>query len=244
MALSFVMAVEGGVSGDGADVLMSVGGSSGALNIQAGDTLVLVAEWEGGTTLPAVTCQKDSGSPSNAFSFNAADRLLMPGSGDWGVIAGYLESAAADATAKFNVHFDRTVTWPSAHILQFRGGLVRQASGASSFQQLSGTTANSGNITTTVANSVAVGCNGNNSNATTSAEQIGGSAGTEPASSPAASGNSQVWYRILSGIMTDGAATATIGSSDNITGVIAFSEAAGAPASTYTLGAGSGYFGI
>jgi len=96
------------------------------------------------------------------------------------------------------------------------------------------TTINSGTITTTGTDEVAVGFSGEYQVNSTTAEQINGVAATEPAGSP--QGEAAGWYRILTATFAGGAATATMDTNNWLGAVIAFkSDTGGPPACTAGL---------
>lgn len=129
-------------------------------------------------------------------------------------VFGYLLSSVASGTVTYTItHSAATPAFFWTFAYEFSGGGTRAfdaANGASA----TNTNVNSGNITTGTAVAVAVGSYGHYSSGTLTAIQIGGvnKDGCEP-TTPGAS-ESAMWYRILSGVMTNGAATGTIASAE------------------------------
>jgi hypothetical protein len=107
---------------------------SSSLNVQAGDLLVAICGWLTHTfvsTLPSVQLQKTTGSPANAFTFDAADKCNGNASADLHSAIGYVLSASADASATFRLTLGAgSWNWLEILILQFRptfgnvGGVV------------------------------------------------------------------------------------------------------------------------
>lgn len=209
-----------------------------SLNVQAGDLLICWAKWElaQGATL---SMAKDTGSPANAFTFDAANRANH-GNGELSSAFGYKVAASADATATFRLTHSATASYRRFFVLQFRpdSGDTVTKDGNGAIATGSSTAPNSGNITTTGTDEVVVGGYGEYSALTTSSELINGVSATEPTGSPRA--NSSVWYRILTATFTGGAASATLsGSQDWVCGAIAFKAVAGGASNTLTADPGS-----
>jgi len=233
MALSFVASATGSNNANGVTTVTA----GSALNLQAGDTLFAVVEAEGADNSETLTLQKDSGTPTNAFTFDANKRGLNPGT--CLLAMGYLESVAADATATFKLTLGTARDFPRIIILQFRGGMALDTN-AFSISSGSSTAANSGNFNTTVANSIACGAYANDSGSAATAEQINGIAAD--GSVDADLNTAGAWYRILSSTFTNGAASATCGNISWACGGLSFKEVAGAP--TYSLTASPGAYGV
>lgn len=127
-------------------------------------------------------------------------------------VFGYLLSSVVSGTVTYTItHSAATPAFFWTFAYEFSGG------GTLAFDAANGTASvgmtanvNSGNITTGAAVAVAVGSYGHYSGGTLTAIQIGGvnKDGCEP-TTPGAS-ESAMWYRILSSVMTNGAATGTI----------------------------------
>lgn len=221
MGFSYVASakVEVDASGTTADMESS-------LNVAAGDLLVAWVANEDGTSTLAIA--KNSGSPANAFTFDAGDYLSASVYGS----LGYLLSASADATATFRVTWGTARGVRRALIMQFRpdtGDVVTKDTSAGGTG--SDNTAESGDITTTGTDAVVVAgaelFNGGN----TSSEQINevaadGVLRTETGGSYVV--GSSIWYRILTNTFTGGHAQCVFESYDSwICGVAAFKAVPG-----------------
>ena len=222
MAFSFIALATGLSDASGTTL-----DTSASLNVQAGDLLVAWVKFEGGTST-TIAVAKNSGSPSNAFTFDAGDAILH-GNNDLYTSFGYLLSAAVDATATFRVTLGAARSFRRLMVAQFRptSGYTVTKDGSNRASGSSGALA-SGNITTTGSDAVAVGAYGEYSANGTSSEQIGGVGATEPTGSPIAGGVTSLWYRLLTGTMTGGA-SATITSQPWTCAVIAFKQEPGKP---------------
>jgi len=192
--------------------------TSGSLNVAAHDLLVAVSKWESGDTTTSV--QKNSGSPANVFDFpniSPDTHFYSAFGGEFG----YVLDAAADATATFRQTMAAARDGRRFFVMQFRptSGYVAVYDAAHCAR---GTSAapNSGNISTTGNDAVAIGAYGEFSSNTTSSEQINGVAATEPTNSP--QDQASVWYRILTSTFTNGAASATLANIDWWCGISAF----------------------
>ena len=186
-------------------------GSSGAVTlngITAGNLIVVFVRWESGDATPSVS--------DGTTTFTAGTKkfqsplygqyfyLLSANSGNKTITA--TMGATRDWIHVFAVEFHATGAW---------------AFDTSAIDGGSGTTINSGNINTTGTEEVVFGMYGTGGVGTTSSEQINGVAATEDATySP--TGNSSVWYRILSATFSGGAASATVASQNWVCAVVAF----------------------
>lgn len=220
MACSFIAA-----TGNTSDAGVSTLDASGALNVAAGDVLVVWAKHEGANTTFAMA--KDAGSPANTFTFDAGDEVNHS-NGDLNGAMGYLLSAAADASATFRLTLGASRAFTRFVLMQFRpdsGDTVTKDT--SNTGQGTSLTPTSGAITTTGTDEIVVGGYGEYDNVTTASETINGVAATEPTGSPQAV--TSAWYRLLSATFTGGTAAANIGvSRDWICNVLALkAEAAG-----------------
>jgi hypothetical protein len=210
------------------------------MNVAAGDLLVAFAKSEGvGGTTYAVA--KNSGSPANTFTCDAADVNLHSTTAIETAVC-YNLAASADSSATFRVTFGASRDFRDLVVMQFRpqsGETVTKD--ASNKNSSSGTSTTSGTITTTGTDEVAVAFLGEFQPASSSAHQINAvSAAPLPGSSPVDS--SSFWYRILTSTFADGQATATVTSTDWCEHLIAFKSAAaagvGCVASMTLLGVG------
>ena len=197
--------------------------ATASLNVAAGDLLIAWCKHEGTNGTFAVA--KDSGSPANTFTFDAADEINHTNA-DLNGSFGYVLSAAADATALFRLTTSSR-TFRRFLVMQFRpdAGAVVTKNG-SNVGQGNGLEPASGTFSPTGTDIVACGGFGDYVSVTTDTELINGVAATEPAGSPI--GNSSVWYRILTTGFVGGTASATTGASgDWICAGIAFQAVAG-----------------
>ncbi len=225
MAFTFVATV-GGDTGD-PDPTGTPGttlDAGASLAVQSGDLLIAWCKWETNTAAAPSVAGTDG---SQAFTLDAPDNIDH-GNGDLSGAFLYKISATADAAFTPRFTLSATGSWRRFHVLQFRPDASETVTkDGSSVASGSSAAPNSGNITTTGTDVVAVGAYGEYSALTTSSELIDGVAATEPTGSPRA--NSSVWYRILTAAFTGGAASATLsGSQDWICGVVAFKSVAGA----------------
>jgi len=199
---------------------------SASLNVAAGDLLVMGCHHEGAAT--TLSGNASDGAPDNPFTFDGADYLHDTGSNDMNLGVGYVLSAAADATMTPRCTYAAARVFRTIIVAQFRpaaGETVTKDD--SSIAQGNSTTINSGTITTTGTDEVALGFSGEYQANSTTAEQINGVAATEPAGSP--QGEAAAWYRVLTATFAAGAATATMDTNNWIGAVIAFKSESGAP---------------
>jgi hypothetical protein len=210
--------------------------TSTSLNVAAGDLLVAWIANEDSASTYAVA--KDSGSPANTFTFDAADAETFGGSlwGQWG----YLLSASADSTATLRATWGTSVAVRRFLVMQFRpsgGATVTKDVGAAG-NGGTGTAAVSDAITTTGTDEVVCGASDLFNSGATTAEQIGGVNAAGVVRRDAAS----MWYRILTATMSTGTATSTQAASDQwIASIISFKATGGGAAPVrklLTLGVG------
>lgn len=223
MAFTFIACVGGNDDASGTTL-----DCSATLNVAAGDLLIAHCEHDGTTTTFAVA--KDSGSPANAFTFDAVNQIEASFN-DLEIAQGYVLSAAADATATFRLTVGAARTFRRVLVLQFRpsAGDTVTKDGDGNKAQGNSTAPNSGNFSTTGTDEVVVGGYGDYSAQNTSSEQINSVAAIEPTGSPQSF--TSVWYRILTATFTGGAASATLGGAgDWLCGGIAFKATGGAAA--------------
>lgn len=218
MAFQFITSV-GNSNGDSGTTL-DMGAS---LNLAAGDVLVIWVKWEGAAT--TVSVAKSTGSPANTFTFDAGD-MTNHSNNDLHGILGYLLAASADASATMRVTWALTRPHRRGIIMQFRpDSLETVTKDASNIGSGTSAAPQSGVITTTGTDEIAVGGYGEYSASTTSSELINGAAATEPTASP--QNISSAWYSILTATFTGGRASATIvGNEDWICNVIALKSVA------------------
>ena len=184
-------------------------GTTATLNLATGDVVVAWHKWEGADT--TVSCAKDTGSPANTHTLGTK---INHGNGDLSGQFTYLLSATADTTATFRQTLSASRPYRRLIVLQFRPDAGETVS-LDVQNTGSGTslTPTSGSITTTGTDEIVIGGYGEYSANSTSSETIGGTAATEPAASP--QGYSSAWYRILTGTMTGGTASGSIGSTQD-----------------------------
>ena len=194
---------------------------STSLNVKAGDLLVGWGHYNSAKTTAAIA--KDSGSPANTFTFDAADENDHGSDPNHGAI-GYLLSAAADATAIFRLTLGVSSSFLSIFVYQFRPTPgITVSKDTSNKGNGTGTALTSGNITLARVDDVCVACFGEASTAieSTTVELIGEVPITERAGSPN-SNFTAVWDRIADTAFT-GQAAATLGTSNAwILSIIAF----------------------
>lgn len=229
MAFTFIASAQGASESSGTTLDCNTGGSSGALNVAAGDSLVVWVKHEGASTTIAVA---DTGG-GNSFTFDAADKQNHS-NGDLSATFGYLLSASADASFVGRLTLGAARAFRTIQVWQFRpdAGETVTKDQSNDAQGSSGSIS-SGNITTTGTDVIVVGGYGEYTANNSSAHQIGGVNATAVMQSQTALANfTASWYRILSATMT-GAATCTNSSADWIGAVIALkSEAAGGGGAT------------
>lgn len=225
MALTFIASAQGASEASGTTLDCNTGGSSGALNVQAGDLLVCWVKHEGTPTTIAVA---DTGS-GNSFTFDAEDKEDHSNN-DLSTSFGYVLEATADASFTGRLTLGAARTFRTIQVWQFRPdtGEVFTKDQSNSAQGSSGSI-NSGNITTTGDDVAVLGGYGEHVGNNSSAHQIGGVNATAVMQSQTAGANfTASWYRILSATMTNGAATCTNTDADWTGAIIAFkSESAG-----------------
>lgn len=181
--------------------------ASASLNVAAGDLLVAWVKHEGTATTNAIA--KDSGTPTNAFTFDAGDEIEHT-NGDLNGWFGYKLSAEADSSFTPRLTLGASRGYVAFIVLQFRPDSGETfTKDASNTNEGANSTVASGTITTTGTDEVVIGAYGPYTSTTTEGEQIGGSAATEPTGSP--QDNASVWYRILTATMTNGEATSSNG---------------------------------
>lgn len=180
---------------------------SASLNVAAGDLLVAWSSHEGGPTTHAVA--KDSGSPTNAHTFDAEDEIERPTTvlfGAWG----YRLSASADSAAIFRQTLGAAQVARRIIVMQFRpdsGATVTKEAGAAGAH---GASAAPASLAKSPSGTDLVACGSAHtfSNDPTTSELINGVSATEPAASPQDIVSS-VWYRILTSGFSSGTASAT-----------------------------------
>lgn len=219
MAFTFIALVKG--ENDSGSAITTLDATA-SLNVQAGDLLIAWVKHEGLSTTLAVA--KNSGSPANAHTFDAADYVSHANNDCHGSF-GYVLSAAADATMTPRLTLGAARPYVRFLVMQFRPDAGETVSKSGSNKNSgNGTAISSGTFSPSGNDIVACGGFGEYGATTTSSEQINGVAATEPTGSPAT--YSSVWYRILTAGFTNGQATATVSTSDWICAGIAFSAAA------------------
>lgn len=175
-----------------------------SLNVAAGDVLVVWCAHDAGGVLTYAVA-KNSGSPANAFTFDAGD-MVNHSFGKPHASFGYLLNAAADAAATFRLTLSGTGDDEVSFIvMQFRpdaGETVTKD--ISNVGQGTGDPPVSGNITTTGTDEIVCGADVSSTGVHQN-ELINGVAATVPAASP--KGGIHCWYRILTATFAAGNAT-------------------------------------
>lgn len=198
---------------------------SSSLNVAAGDLLIAWAKHEGANGTFAMASV--SGSPANAFTFDAADEENHSNT-DLNGSFGYLLSAAADATATFRLTLGAARAFRGVIVWQFRpdsGKAVTKVAAAEG--QGNSTAPQSGTISPTSADLVVVGGYAQYTNVTLSNRSINSVAAD--AFQDAVASDMSSWYRTLTTGFTNGRASVTQDVADDwICNVIAF-DAAGSP---------------
>jgi hypothetical protein len=179
---------------------------AGTFNISDGDAVIILAKTEASNTYAAA---KDSGSPANNFTFDANDFLSYAGGGATAAI-GYLVGAAADGSLKIRMttqssSFKRFVAF---HLRPDSGDTV----GVDQRNKSSGTgsSATSGNITTTSTDLAAVALYADfDGLAPASGETINGSVGDDRAG---VGTDFSAWVKLFTSTFTGQAAATPTGS--------------------------------
>jgi len=228
--LTQISVVKGYAAASGTTVSCTVGGTSGALNVLAGDLLVAHTGWQGAVS--SDTAEVDESDDTDTFTTPAAGKFVQ--ASDIGSAVSYLIVAADDSsfTPRFNLSPAGTRRWIGVE--QFRpdaGETVTEdgvnAAGGSS------TSLNSGNITTTGTDEVVVGGGGEANSGPMTALQIN-SVNADGSAISTPDEFYGIWYRILTATFTNGASTATTTGIDNWAGsIIAFKSAAAGGAETF-----------
>src|SRR6185503_8015233 len=180
---------------------------------------VCMIKHEGGART-VTSFQKDSGSPTNAFTFTnvSGQTTQVHSNGDLTMHLGYLLNASADASCTFKLTLSSAASFVRFQVLIFAAGAGETFSfDVAKIGQGTGTAISSGNATTS-GDTVSMGAFGEYTGTTTSSEQINGVGATEPLSPLS---DASAWYRVVTGGYT-GASSATIGSSSEwLCGLIA-----------------------
>lgn len=221
-AWTLTTSVEGYAAASGTAV-----SATAALNVLTNDLIVCYTGWQGAVSGDTVTVDENDG--TDTFTTPAAGKTVT--ASDIGGAMSYLIVTGDDAsfTPRFTLSAAGTRRWIACY--QFRPDASETVSvdGVTSAGGTS-TSLNSGNITTTGTDEVVFGGGGwANGGTLLSDHAIGGVADDGNLDDDPAGGiYYSLWYRILTGTMTDGAATATAVGSDNWTcSIIAFKSEAG-----------------
>lgn len=213
MAFTFIASAQGAAEAAGTTL-----DTTTSLNVQAGDVLVCWVKHEGA---PSSTFSVADSTSGNDFQFDAGDKTDHSNN-DLSTSFGYVLSASADAsfTGRFTT---LSRAFRTIQVWQFRPDVGETVTkDASNDAQGSGTSINSGNISTTGDDVIVLGGYGEYTANNSSAHQIGGTNATAVLQSQSVGANfTASWYRILSATMSNGAATCTNASADWTGGIIA-----------------------
>ena len=197
--------------------------SDGAMNVAAGDVLVVWVKHEGAPTTIAVA---DTGG-GNSFTFDAGDKVDHSNN-DLSGQFGYVLSAAADATFVGRVTLGAARTFITIQVWQFRPDAGETVSkDGSNTGQGNGTSMASGAINTAGDDVIMLGGYSEYVANNSSAHQLNGVNATGVLQASAMGSNfTASWYRILAATTTGATATCSNSSSDWICNIIAIKSAA------------------
>ncbi len=208
MGFTFIASVSGYRSSSG---VTSVTASS-TLNVQAGDVLVGIGEWQFAGTGDTTTIVQSDDS-TNLMTLGREDVQ----SSDIGGAIHYKLNATADSTAEFKLEVSASSRRLSIIVLQFRpdGSETQSTDGTPSVSKGSSTALNSGNITTSGSDTVIVGGGSSADLTAFTSVQIGADA----ADAVITESYLEAWYKLYDSGQTNVAANATV-ADDNWVGTV------------------------
>lgn len=188
--------------------------TSTALNLQAGDLVVVGTSWQSGVVGNTVAVDENDG--TDVFTTTPVSI-----SDDLGWTFNYLLSAPADASFTVRSTISASARRLDIVVFQYRPTTAPATLDASTTPATgTGVAASSGTLSTSLADTVVVGGGSNASGTTSLVTLIGGIASDGTANT--ANGWGHLWYRILTATASNIAATETVPNDFWATGIIAF----------------------